>query len=648
MEIILASKSPRRQELVKGLDLPFRVETYEVDESFNPADSPADIAAGLALKKANHYPFIIKENEVLLTADTIVWVNQEVLNKPENKEEAIEMLSKICGTTHTVYTGVCLKSNDKTIHFAEQTQVSCKALQLNEMEYYVEHYKPFDKAGSYGIQDWFGYTAVEKIEGCFYNVMGLPINKIYSMLKIEFKLVLSLLLLSFGALGQTETIIGGHLPNKATKEAMIQYFNNPYSANADNANFYIDENGNFKIRLGISEGQMIVFATNEDFFKVYVRPTDSLFFQVDPKNPKQIMITGKGAKEAQFGYKFFNHFKLTTEANDFQKMIGLQITNRTPEGFKTWADSISKVNLAYLEKHGKDLLPAAKNQLEAEYIFEYQNLKLSYPQYYQNKRKSNPSLPELDSSYFNFVKGINLNQSKYMESMQYRTFQKLVLIKEINAKGTRMKMEEIWTLSEKYFKGEILQQFKLSIWADIIFNGSLPDATKLYELAKRDCLKTPGYSYLEESYLDKLPFTKGSKAYPFVMRDDKGNIISLESLKGKVVYLDFWASWCRPCLGEIPAGEELKKKFEGKDVVFINISIDEGEQNWIAAKSKYNISGIHLLSNNRHNPEVQKKYKVQSIPAYYLIDKEGNFIAAPAPRPSSSYIHQMIEEALKQ
>jgi septum formation protein len=647
MEIILASKSPRRQELVKGLDLPFKVVTYEVDESFNPADSPANIASGLALKKANHYPYDLAKNEILLTADTIVWVNQEVLNKPENKEEAIEMLSKICGTTHTVFTGVCLKSNDKTIHFAEQTQVSCKALQLNEMEYYIEHYKPFDKAGSYGIQDWFGYTAVEKIEGCFYNVMGLPVNKIYSMLKKEFKLVLSLILLSFGALGQTETIISGNLPNKAG-QAMIQYFSNPYNANADNANFIIDEKGNFKIRLGIAEGQMIVFATNQDYFKIYVRPADSLFFRVDPKDAKQILISGKGAKEAQYGYKFFNHFKYTTEANDFQKMIGLQITNRTPEGFKAWADSIVKVNLAYLEKNGKELLPAAKNQLEAEYIFEYQNLKLSYPQYYQNRKKNNPGLPDLDTSYFGFVKDINLNQSRYMESMQYRTFQKLVLIRDINAKGMRMEMEEIWALCEKYFKGDILQQFRLSIWADILFNGSLEDATKLYELAKVDCAKTPGFKYLEESYQDKLPFTQGTKAFPFVMRDDQGNIVSLESLKGKVVYLDFWASWCRPCLGEIPAGEELKKHFAGKDVVFINISIDEGEQNWIAAKNKYGISGIHLLSNNRNSPEVQKKYKVQSIPTYFLIDKSGNFISAPAPRPSSPGIYQLIEEALKQ
>ncbi len=645
MEIILASKSPRRQELVKGLELPFSVVTYEVDESFDSNLSPAEIATSLATKKANHFPKSIKDNEVLLTADTIVWVDNKVLNKPENPQEALEMLEQICGNTHTVFTGVCLKSNNHQISFADQTKVTCKALSRQEMEHYINNYHPFDKAGSYGIQDWFGYTAVEKIEGCYYNVMGLPISKIYSMLKKEFGLILTLLLLSFGALAQTETIISGLLPNKAG-QAMLQYFPHTYSSKEENTNFIIAPNGSFKEKIVITEGQQLIFVNANDYFKLYIQPGDSLFLGVDPKNPSQILINGKGAKSAKYGYQYFQYFKLSTEANDFQKIIGQQISTRTPEGFKAWGDSIIKVKLSYLEKNGKELSQPIKDQLQAEYIFEYQNLKLSYPQYYQNKKRSNPGLPDLDTSYFNFLKGIDLNQSKYVSSLQYRTFQKIFLINEINAMGRRMEMEEIWTLCERYFKGNILAQFRLNIWSDIVFNGSNDDASKLYKLAQKDCENTPGFKFIEEAYLDKLPFLPGTKAFPFVMKDDQGKILSLESLKGKVVYLDFWASWCRPCLGEIPAGEELKKKFEGKDVVFVNISIDEGEQNWENAKMRYNISGIHALSNNRNNPEVQKKYKVQSIPSYFLIDKEGNFTAAPAPRPSNPSIYQMIEDAL--
>jgi septum formation protein len=182
-KIILASKSPRRQELIKGLEFPFEVRTYEVDESFSETLQAQDIALYLAEKKALAFPDIIKENEILLTADTIVWINNHVLNKPESEQEAFNMLSEICGTVHTVYTGVCLRTSTNMISFYEESEVYIKRLTDEEIWYYIKEYKPFDRAGSYGIQDWFGYVAVQKINGCFYNVMGLPVSKLYDELK---------------------------------------------------------------------------------------------------------------------------------------------------------------------------------------------------------------------------------------------------------------------------------------------------------------------------------------------------------------------------------------------------------------------------------------------------------------------------------
>lgn len=182
-KIILASKSPRRQELIKGLELEYELHTYEVDESF-PGDLRAgDIASYLARKKALAYPFELKKNEVLLTADTIVWVNDHVLNKPVNEQDSFRMLKTICGTMHEVFTGVCLRTHDKIDTFCERSEVYCKNLSDEDIRHYIRNYKPFDKAGSYGIQDWFGYTAVERISGCFYNVMGLPVSRVYDELK---------------------------------------------------------------------------------------------------------------------------------------------------------------------------------------------------------------------------------------------------------------------------------------------------------------------------------------------------------------------------------------------------------------------------------------------------------------------------------
>ncbi len=182
IHIILASKSPRRQELIKGLELNFTIRTYEVDETFPPELKGAGIAVYLADKKANAFPESLKQNEILLTADTIVWLNNTVLNKPEDEADAFRMLKSVCGNRHEVFTGVCLKSADKTISFFDRSEVFCKVLSDEAIQHYIKNYKPFDKAGSYGIQDWFGYTAVEKINGCFYNVMGLPVAKIYEEL----------------------------------------------------------------------------------------------------------------------------------------------------------------------------------------------------------------------------------------------------------------------------------------------------------------------------------------------------------------------------------------------------------------------------------------------------------------------------------
>jgi septum formation protein len=182
-KIILASKSPRRQELIKGLELPFEVRTYEVDESFPSTFQAEEIALFLAEKKAKAYPLTIGVDEVLLTADTIVWVNGHVLNKPESEQESYEMLREICGTTHEVYTGVCLRTADKIHTFYDRSEVTCKNISDEAIWHYINNYKPFDKAGSYGIQDWFGYTAVEKINGSFYNVMGLPVGKLYEELQ---------------------------------------------------------------------------------------------------------------------------------------------------------------------------------------------------------------------------------------------------------------------------------------------------------------------------------------------------------------------------------------------------------------------------------------------------------------------------------
>ncbi|WP_410220112.1 Maf family protein [Pedobacter sp.] len=179
--IILASKSPRRQELLKGLGLDFTIELKDVDESYPAGLNPADIAVYISNQKA--LAFSASKDTIVITADTIVALHNEILGKPKDKEEAVEMLRKLSGGIHQVYTGVTVNFNRSVYSFYDLTTVHCSTLNEEEIDFYIENYKPFDKAGSYGVQDWFGLAKVEKLEGSYTNVMGLPTEKLYQLLQ---------------------------------------------------------------------------------------------------------------------------------------------------------------------------------------------------------------------------------------------------------------------------------------------------------------------------------------------------------------------------------------------------------------------------------------------------------------------------------
>lgn len=180
--IILGSASPRRQELLKSLGFDFMNKPINADESF-PADLKAqEIPIYLAEKKADAYPEELKDDELLITSDTIVWCDGKVLNKPVNFVEGKKMLETLSGKMHEVFTAVCLKSANKQTTFFDVSKVYFKKLKAEEIEYYLTNYSPYDKAGGYGVQDWIGYVGIDKIDGSFYTVMGLPVKELYEEL----------------------------------------------------------------------------------------------------------------------------------------------------------------------------------------------------------------------------------------------------------------------------------------------------------------------------------------------------------------------------------------------------------------------------------------------------------------------------------
>lgn len=183
-QIILASNSPRRKELFGGLDIPFKVRVLDgIDESY-PQDLPTkDIAGYISQKKAAAYRQSIAADELIITADTIVILGEKVMGKPKDAGEAKTMLHELSGKTHQVITGVCLTTREKQVCFSVETDVTFKTLSDSEITYYIDHYHPFDKAGAYGIQEWIGHVGVTGMNGSYFNVMGLPVQRIYEALK---------------------------------------------------------------------------------------------------------------------------------------------------------------------------------------------------------------------------------------------------------------------------------------------------------------------------------------------------------------------------------------------------------------------------------------------------------------------------------
>ena len=185
-KVILASNSPRRKELLAGLGVDYEVRTLpDVDESYPETFQGADIPLYIAKEKADAYVAMMQPGELMITADTIVWLDGKLLGKPRDREDALQMLRTMSGRTHEVFTGVCITTTDWQRSFTAQTEVRFATLSEEEIAYYVDNFQPMDKAGAYGVQEWIGFIGVENISGSYYNIMGLPVQKLYrELLKV--------------------------------------------------------------------------------------------------------------------------------------------------------------------------------------------------------------------------------------------------------------------------------------------------------------------------------------------------------------------------------------------------------------------------------------------------------------------------------
>lgn len=181
-QLVLCSKSPRRQQLLKDLGFAYALRTMDIDEDFPEHLQAGDIPLFLSRKKADSLAHTIQQNEILIAADTVVWIHGHVLNKPADSEEAKKMLRELSGHTHEVFTAVTLKSASKQVDLVDRTEVVFEHLHEEWIDYYIQNYHPLDKAGAYGAQDFIGYVGIRELRGSYFNVMGLPVHRVFAEL----------------------------------------------------------------------------------------------------------------------------------------------------------------------------------------------------------------------------------------------------------------------------------------------------------------------------------------------------------------------------------------------------------------------------------------------------------------------------------
>lgn len=438
----------------------------------------------------------------------------------------------------------------------------------------------------------------------------------------------------------------GKLPAIANETVRLQYYATPFQTEINEALFAVNSKGVFKMKADFWEGQIVTLLSLKIVIRFYAGANDSLYVILKKDQGKErYVFSGTGSAAANFTIKQTEHFINNLESPSFSLEIITQMTVRNADDFKKYCDSLSAIKIKYL-KQNKSGLPESFYQWQlAQNIFQFENIKINYPEWYYTMRGIENKRLEVDSSYFLFLKNIEVNNDKFIYSPEYRFFLNYYFLNQFNGSRQRPNAVQAYDFSPNYFSGKALKIFQLQLWYEVIQFGDFNDATTIYTKAEKLYGDQSEFKYLLTIYNEKRPFTTGSKAPDFTLPDLQGNKVSLESFLGKVVYIDFWASWCRPCIAEMPASEKLKKYFEGKDVVFINISIDEDEGDWRMSQQKNQVSGINLLCKNNES-NMAKKYQVSTIPSYFLIDKYGNFIAAPAQRPGKEIIYKQIEDAL--
>lgn len=454
-------------------------------------------------------------------------------------------------------------------------------------------------------------------------------------------------LICFAKLKAEHAVLTGNIANCKVKLVKASYNGSLVAYKQVEQTAVIDKRGNYRMVFELKGLKEIYIIIDEQQTSLYLQPGDSVFLENDYKSfDSSIVFSGKGADKNSF-YRDFKTKMIFGHEQD----IFIANARKTPGVFAAFCDSILNQKIKFLETHAGKMSPDFKEQFLTGLIYENGNSKLAYPGLWAYLNQKHDTLPDMPAGYYKFMKDLPVSNSRLLANPEFLDYTRSVfsyfrsqhsLLRKDNPDYQQCK-----SLAKLLFQNDDVVSAHMAAYVmSMLQNNKFKDSEPMYVAFVKDY---PGSLYdaeLRELYAKIKRIAPGQPAPEFTLTDINGKQRSLNEFKGRVVYLDFWASWCGPCLMEMPASKKLEQQFHQADIVFLYVSIDEDAQSWKDMVKKKEIQGVHLNAPD-FNHTISKAYNVTGVPSYFLIGRDGKVIDNAAPRPSNKKdIEQAINTAL--